>query len=782
MVTKVIKRDGTEEAFNKEKIVSAIKKAYVGKEPDETLARTIADIIEAQPQDTLKIKRIQELVESNLMRNEETVATAYVIYRNEHDRRRRLVKTYNEIIEIQDNDVKNENANINGNTPAGQMMKFASVAANDHVDHYVIDKHFVKQHDLGYIHIHDKDYYGSKTTTCVQHDLTKLFKGGFYTEHGFTREPNHLKTATDLAAISLQTNQNEQHGGQSIVAWDHHMEPYAKISFEQHFLDAYLDYILIHIDVADMDAEKEEDYLKMIDDVKKEIEKKVGSIELGNQKLKEQYKTLYKIARRKLVKEAKQAHEGFIANMNTMHSRGGGQVVFSSVNTGTGTSEEARIINKALLDAIYKGLGKGETSIFPIVIWKVKEGINWSDNDFNKAVKDPLKALNGDMKFETPNFDLTVYAMHVAAKRLFPTFMFLDTPFNSHEKWDINDPNRFYFEGATMGCRTRLFENIHGEKTAWGRGNLSFTTINLVRLAIEAHIQEPDNEAARLALFNRNLKEKCDLVKDQLLARFEYQCTAQAKQFPFLMGQGLWEGGDTLGPNDEVREVLKSGSLGVGYIGLAEALTMLIGEHHGQSDRAQALGLDIVSLIKEQADLYKEEYQLNFAVLATPAEGLSGKFTQKDINEFGIIPGVTDRDFYTNSCHVPVYHPISAYEKIQKEAPYHALSLGGHILYIEMDTDAQKNLAAFMMIIKAMKDNNVGYGAVNVPSCRCLKCGYDKPFEDECPACGEKDFISIIKRITGYLVGTVLRWNSAKQAEEKARVKHGVTNLLNKKK
>lgn len=777
MNTQVIKRNGKKEDFNSNKIVTAINKAYIGasKEPNLELAKEIAKKIEKQATEKeFTIAEIQQLVESQLMKNEEEVATAYIIYRNERDRERRLVKTYNEIIEIEDNDVKNENANVNGNTPAGQMMKFASTAANDHVDHHVITKHFVEAQNKGFIHIHDKDYYGSKTTTCVQHDLTQLFKDGFNTDHGFTREPNHLKTAVDLAAISLQTNQNEQHGGQAIVAWDHHMVPYAKKSFTEHFLDSYLDNILNQVDISDLDPEVEADYKKMIADLKIEVERKAGEIELSNEKLKSKFPTIYKIARRRLVKEARQAHEGFIANMNTMHSRGGGQVVFSSVNTGTDTTEEGRIINRALLDALYKGLGKGETSIFPIVIWKVKEQINWSDEDFNKALKDPLKALNGDMKFETPNFDLTIYAMHVAAKRLFPTFMFLDATFNKHEKWDINDPNRFYFEGATMGCRTRVFENLHGEKTAWRRGNLSFTTINLVRLAILAKQAEPENEAARIELYKKMLEEKCELVKDQLLERFEYQCTAKAKQFPFLMSQGLWEGGQNLKPSDEVREVLKQGTLGVGYIGLAEALTMLIGEHHGQSDKAQNLGLEFISLMNDKTTLYKEQYNLNFAVLATPAEGLSGKFTQKDKKEFGIIPGVTDREFYTNSCHVPVYHDITAFEKIKKEAPYHALSLGGHILYIEMDTDAQKNLAAFMMIIKTMKDNNVGYGAVNVPSCRCLKCGYDKPFEDKCPACGEETFISIIKRITGYLVGAVNRWNSAKNAEQKARVKHGI--------
>lgn len=425
----------------------------------------------------------------------------------------------------------------------------------------------------------------------------------------------------------------------------------------------------------------------------------------------------------------------------------GGQVVFSSINTGTDTSPEGRIINRSILKALDNGLGNNETSIFPIVIWKVKEGINWSDSDFEKAQKSPEDAIAGLMEFESPNFDLFMYSCKVASKRLFPTYLFLDASFNQHEDWDINDPNRYEKEVSCMGCRTRVFENINGPKTSWGRGNISFSTLNLVRIAIEAHNKHPKSEARRLEFFFKVLNERSSLICDQLYSRFQYQSEAKAKQFPFLFGQNLWKGGAELGPDDTVGEVIKSGTLGVGYIGLAECLKMLTGEHHGESDKAQELGILIITKMNDVISEYKDKYHLNYSVLATPAEGLSGKFTAKDKKEFGVIKGVTDREFYTNSCHVPTYYNTSAYNKIKKESAYHKLSPGGHILYVEMDTDAQKNLSAFMNIIKAMKDNDTGYGAINVPSCRCLKCGYDKPFEDICPSCGETEQISIIKRI-----------------------------------
>lgn len=450
----------------------------------------------------------------------------------------------------------------------------------------------------------------------------------------------------------------------------------------------------------------------------------------------------------------------------------GGQVPFTSLNSFTDFSEEGRMINFALLKALDEGLGNGETSIFPIVIFKVKDGVNYSDEDFYLAINNIEEAIAGKLKFKAPNFDLFIRACQVAAKRLFPTFEFLDATFNQHEKWDINDPNRFKYETATMGCRTRVFENINGEKTSFKRGNLSFTTIGLVKPAIESYLKYPDNEEKRIEYYFELIDWLCEKVKDQLLERFEFQCEALACQFPFMIKNKLWMGSENLNSKDEVREMLKNGTLGISYFGLAEALKMLIGKHHGESEKAQELGLKIIKFMRQHCDNYKQQYHLNFGLFATPAEGLSGKFTKLDRKKYGIIPGVTDRLYYTNSCHVAPYYPITAYDKIRIEAPYHELSNAGHILYVEMDTDAQKNLPAFMSIIKQMKDNNVGYGAINVPSCKCLTCGYDKPFEDKCPICGETENIIIIKRISGYLVGDMGRWNSAKKAEAHDRVKH----------
>lgn len=446
----VIKRDGTEEKFNPSKIERAIKKAYTAcsKEPNDELIKTIVNVLSESELEKLEIEKIQDIIEASLMEHDNAIGKRYVLYRNERARMRGLVKTFNEIVEIEDTDVKNENANVNGNTPAGQMMKFASTSSKMYAEDHLISRKFVELQQNNLVHIHDEDYYPSKTTTCVQHDLAKLFKGGFKTGHGFINEPNRLSVAVDLAAISLQTNQNEQHGGQAIVCWDNALVPYAKKSFREHFLKAYVDHyesVELPNDEEDYDA-----YVAILEEYAPKIEKQFGVIELDNQHLAEHYVRTFKIAKRELIRESDQAAQAFIYNMNTMHSRGGGQVVFSSVNTGTDFSQEGRIINKSLLKALYKGLGKGETSIFPIVIWKVKEQVNWSDADFAKAIKKPLAALNGDIQFETPNFDLFVYACHVAAKRLFPTFMFLDTPFNRHEKWDINDPNRFYYEGATI--------------------------------------------------------------------------------------------------------------------------------------------------------------------------------------------------------------------------------------------------------------------------------------------------------------------------------------------
>ncbi len=774
MVKTVIKRNGTKERFDTQKITNAIYCAYKGTstKKDIEVAKKIAKCVEQSPEEELTINEIQKRVEAQLMAENQEVGTSYIVYRENRDKNRRLVQTYDAILETNINDVKNENANINGNTPSGQMTKFASAASTDHAENRLISKKFEEVKNSGYIHSHDFDYYSTASLTCTQIDLEEILAEGFNTENGYIKEPQNITSAMDLAAIILQSNQNQQHGGQAIPCWDHPLTKYVKRSFKKHFLTALLDNFANTMDLQDVDPNDPDQYKKLLKDLENDITPKFGEIEFSNEKLQKKFSTPFKIGKRNTVLEVRQATKGFVYNMNTMKSRGGGQVVFSSINTGTDFSEEGRLINKCLLDRIYAGLGKGETSIFPIVIWKIKEQVNWDDEDFELALTDPLKAMNGDLKFKTPNFDLTIYSMYVAAKRLFPTYMFLDSTFNVHELWDIKDPARYSKECSTMGCRTRVFENVNGEKTSFSRGNASFNTIDLPRIAIVSYLQYPEDENKRIEYFKNLLVEKVDLTKDLLLERFEYQSKAKAKQFPFLMGEGIWKGGKELDLEDEVREAIKSATLGIGFIGLAEALKMLIGKHHGESEFAQALGLQFISLMKKKADEYTQEYGFNFSVLATPAEGISGKFTKRDKADFGVIEGVTDREYYTNSNHVPVYYNCSAYHKIKTEAPYHELTLGGHILYIEMDTDAQKNLTAFMQIIKTMKDNNVGYGAINVPSCRCLKCGYDKPFEDKCPICGEETLISIIKRITGYLVGTIKKWNSYKKAELRDRVKH----------
>lgn len=454
----------------------------------------------------------------------------------------------------------------------------------------------------------------------------------------------------------------------------------------------------------------------------------------------------------------------------------GNQTVFSSINYGTDSSTEGRMIIQALYKSTERGLGNGETPIFPIQIFKVKEGISYSDEDYAYAMNNIEDALAGKLKYKTPNFDLFIRACVVSSKRLFPNFLFLDASFNKNDKWDINDPNRYLSEVATMGCRTRIFSDRFGDTTSISRGNLSFTTMNLVRLAIlskqEANAKGLDDVNDLKAIFFNKIKETSDLIANQLIERYQFQCTAKAKQFPFLMGQGLWIKGDTLSPNQKVKEVLRHGTLSIGFIGLAEALIMLIGKHHGESEEAQKLGLETVKYMRELTDKYSDTYNLNFSLFATPAEGLSGRFTAIDKKKFGIIPNVTDKEFYTNSFHLPVYYHVNALKKIELEAPYHVLTNAGHISYIEMDAEAKKNIPAFMKLVKHMKDKDMGYVSINHPIDRCNNCGLETAIEHECPQCGETVRIDRIRRITGYLVGTLDRWNSYKQAEEKMRVKH----------
>ena len=497
--------------------------------------------------------------------------------------------------------------------------------------------------------------------------------------------------------------------------------------------------------------------------------KEYGPVRMDNPELqKGELEPFYNMAIEETEEETYQAMEAFIYNLCSMHARGGGQTVFSSINYGTDTSPEGRLVMHKILDATDSGLGKGETPIFPIQILKVKSGVTYDEDDFWKAFNDPKGAMEGQIEFNAPNFDLFVKSCYIAARRLFPTFLFLDASYNRHDKWNPDDPQRWRYEVATMGCRTRVFNDRHGETTAVSRGNLSFTTVNIVRPAI---IAKDEDEYFSL------IEQAMDKAAEQLYARYEFQCKARAKQFPFVMGQGLWKDGQELSPDDYVAELLKHGTLAIGFIGLAEALTALAGKHHGECARSQELGLKIVEFMRKKCDYYAERYNLNYTLLATPAEGLSGRFTALDKKEFGEIPGVTDKDYYTNSSHVPVYYPITASEKIQIEAPYHRLCNAGQILYTEFDGNPRKNIPAYMKMIREMYYNDVNYGAINAPSDRCIACAFEGEIKTDCPACGETDLIERIRRITGYLVGTLDRWNSYKKAEEKDRIKHRLCGI-----
>ena len=759
MVLIVTDRNETKKPFDEQRIINAIDKAAkaTSETVDNLFITSIANSIKMLNSDNITVDEIQRQVESYLMKSEyEETAKAYITYRKKRDleRNSKFLQTYHELVEIEDTDLKNDNANMNGDTPAGQMMKFASVNTNDYTDGYLINPKYVEAHNKGLIHIHDKDYYPTKTTTCVQYDMSKLFKNGFNPGHGYLREPNSIRSAGALAAIAFQTCQNEQHGGQSIPAFDYFMAPYVTQSFRKYIKKYYLR------EMGENSATIEQlDFLYQ-------------DIKIGNEYLKARLPYIYKYALEDTIAETEQSMEAFIANMNSMHSRGGNQVVFSSINYGTDTSVEGRMIITALLKATEQGLGRGETPIFPIQIFKVKNGVNYSEEDFSFAMANIEEALNNNLNYNAPNFDLFIRSCVVSSKRLFPNFVFLDASFNQNDKWDANDPERFKYELATMGCRTRVYDNRFGEKTSWGRGNLSFTTVNLVRIALEAKsISAPKNDNI-IDVFYNKLIETFDFVAEQLIERYQFQCTAKAKQFPFLMGQGIWSDGEKLSPRDRVEELLKNGSISIGFIGLAETLKVLIGKHHGESDKAQTLGLSIVKSMRDMCNKFADKYNLNFSLLSTPAEGLSGRFTSIDRKQFGIIKGVTDREYYTNSSHIPVYYNISAFDKIRIEAPYHALTNAGHILYVEMDTEAKKNISAFMQLVDQMKKADAGYVSINHPVDRCTRCGFEAEIGTSCPQCGDIDHIDRIRRITGYLVGTLDRWNSYKQAEERDRVKH----------
>lgn len=720
--------------FNDVKIKSAIRKAMLvtDKGEDDVLIQKITDHIATKGKSQMSVEAIQDAVEVELMKSaRKDVAQKYIAYRNQRSiaRKAKTRDVFMEIVNIQKNDVTRENANMNADTPAGMMMKFASESTKPFVDDFLLSEDVRDAVKKNYLHIHDKDYYPTKSLTCVQHPLDNILKNGFVAGHGSSRPAKRIETAAVLACISLETCQNEMHGGQAIPAFDFYLAPYVRSSYQEEIvnLEKLTGQDLKHLLDAPID-----DYL--IQDL--------DGLE-GDDRLKQH-------AINKTVNRVHQSMEAFIHNMNTIHSRGGNQVVFSSINYGTDTSAEGRCIMRELLQSTYEGVGNGETAIFPIQIWKKKRGVNFLPED--------------------RNYDLYKFACKVTARRFFPNFLNLDATYNQNEKWNANDPERYKWEVATMGCRTRVFENRFGEKTSVGRGNLSFSTINIVRLAIEC--MSIKNEQERIDCFFAKLDHLLDVTAKQLDERFQFQKTAYAKQFPLLMTK-LWNGCENLGPNDTIESVINQGTLGIGFIGLAECLKALIGVHHGESEKAQELGLKIVTYMRDRANDYSEKYQHNYSILATPAEGLSGRFTKYDRKQYGIIEGVTDREYYTNSNHVPVYYKCSARHKAEVEAPYHNLTRGGHIFYVEIDGDATHNPQVIMSVVDMMDKLNMGYGSVNHNRNRCMDCGYENADAnmEVCPKCGSKH-IDKLQRITGYLVGTTDRWNGAKLAELNDRVTH----------
>ncbi len=772
-ISSIRKRDGRTVPFDESKITGAIIKAFnatykPGNEATaEKLANQVMSTLELENVETPDVEHIQDLVEKVLMDNGfVTTAKAYILYRNKRSQRRemntRLMQTYEEITfaDAKDSDVKRENANIDGDTAMGVMLKYGSEGAKQFYKMFVLNPDHSRAHQEGDIHIHDLDFL-TLTTTCTQIDIIKLFKDGFSTGHGTLREPNDITSYSALACIAIQSNQNDQHGGQSIVNFDYGMAVGVRKTYRRLYRQNLAKAMAMLLDIEDPDEELKaiqasiEEKTGLTPALEKSAEYCAEELPLlaerfeNEELLKKAQETAVRYAEKETDRATYQAMEAFIHNLNTMHSRAGAQTPFSSINYGMDTTPEGRMVMKNIMLATEAGLGHGETPIFPIQIFRVKDGVNLNEGE--------------------PNYDLFKLACRCSAKRLFPNFSFIDAPFNA----------QYYKEGhpeteiAYMGCRTRVIGNVYDptREICNGRGNLSFTSINLPRLAIKAK--------GDLDRFFEDLDHMLDLCVDQLLERFEIQCRKHVYNYPFLMGQGVWIDSDKLDWNDEVREVLKHGTLSVGFIGLAETLKCLIGEHHGESERAQQLGLEIISHMRRRMDEESERRGLNFSLLATPAEGLSGRFVKIDKKKFGVIPGVTDREYYTNSFHIPVYYNISAFEKIRKEAPYHNLTNAGHISYIEMDGDPLQNLEAFEKVIRYMQKCGIGYGSVNHPVDRDPVCGYTGIIKDECPHCHRKEDdgsvgFERIRRITGYLVGTLDRFNNGKRAEEADRVKHGI--------
>ncbi len=734
----VIKRSGKKVAWNGTKIALAIKKSFDSLEKDEEKHYSEKDVNkvynavikriekEYKNEDKIKIENIQDLIESELQKQGyPDVYKAFADYRERRNISRQIFfgeKKQHKFLKALENlglksaheeNSKRENANVDGDTAMGTMLQYGSTVSKEFAKAYLMKPKFAEAHENGDIHIHDMDFLPMGTTTCCQIDLNKLFKNGFSTGHGFLRQPKDIISYAALAAIAIQSNQNDQHGGQAIPAFDYYMAPGVLATFKKQLKQAIYDYL----DLTDLEY-----YINM-DKIAKEIDKiKTIDIDLsmfdsytkGSKQVERLFKKAYEKAYEKTDRQTYQAMEAFIHNLNTMHSRAGAQVPFSSINFGTDTSPEGRMVMRNYLLATDAGLGNHETPIFPISIFKVKEGVNYNKED--------------------PNYDLFRLACEVSAKRLFPNFSFIDAPFNL----EYYDPNNYETEVGYMGCRTRVLGNVVDPNKAItpGRGNLSFTSINLPRLGIKHGIVSGETD---LDGFFKELGDLMDLVKDQLLERFEIQCSKRIYNFPFLLGQGVWIDSEKLKPNDRLRKVLKHGTLTVGFIGLAECLKALIGKHHGESEEAQKLGLKIIGFMRQKVDEYAKEYNLNFSLIATPAEGLSGRFTNIDKAVYGKIKGVTDRDYYTNSFHVPVYYNISIVKKIEIEAPYHALTNGGHISYVELDGDTAMNVDAFEKIIRVMHDNGIGYGAINHPVDRDPVCGYTGVIGDFCPGCGRKE-------------------------------------------
>ena len=775
-IRQIVKRDGRTVPFELDKISDAIFKAaqVLGgrdREMSQNLAKEVQDyLLEVCHNSIPTVEQIQDAVEKVLIEaGHARTAKEYILYRAERTRVRdmntKLMRIYEDLTfkEAKENEIKRENANIDGNTAMGTMLKYGSEGAKEFYKMYVIDPRHVKAHEEGDIHIHDMDFY-TLTMTCCQIDLLKLLENGFSTGHGHLREPNDIESYAALACIAIQSNQNDQHGGQSVPNFDYGMAPGVRKAYKRLYrnnLGKMLDFLHDITDGVDqvkaIGQKIEEEYgiepCMAWDNNYKELElaELVKIVSEEDAKKMQDRSTIY--ADKEIVRKTYQAMEAFIHNLNTMHSRAGAQVPFSSINYGTDTSPEGRLVIESVMKATEAGLGFGETPIFPIQIFKVKEGVNYNPED--------------------PNYDLFKLACRVSAKRLFPNFSFLDAPFNK----------QYYVEGhpetecAYMGCRTRVIGNTYDptREIVYGRGNLSFTSINLPRLAIKAK--------GDIDFFFEGLDRVIDLAIGQLYDRYKIQSQKKVKNFPFLMGQGIWIDSDKLGPEDTIEEVIKHGTLTDGFIGLAECLKVLTGKHHGESKEAQSLGLEIVGYMRKRMDEEARRTGLNWSLIATPAEGLSGRFVRIDKKKFGIIPGVTDRDYYTNSFHVPVYHEISAFDKIRLEAPYHQLTNGGHISYIELDGDPLKNLEAFEKVVRFMKEEGIGYGSINHPVDRDPCCGYTGIIDNECPQCGRKEGegdvgFERIRRITGYLVGTMDHWNNAKSAEEKDRVKHSVTTGL----